>query len=175
MTGRRNLVVELYLTASFAAIYSVAVVALAPLTYAIVQVRIADALIPLSIVFGLPVVYGVTLGNIVANLYGGYGAIDIIFGTLANLLSSYAAFRLRARPLLACFSATLIVTLIVGGYLWLLVNVPLEASLLGPFAGSLVSIMILSYLLQRVLASRSTSSSTSPHHRARGMTQPGTI
>lgn len=148
------MILELSLAACFAAIYAVAVVALAPISYGVIQMRIADALIPLSIVYGLPVVYGVTLGNIVANTYGGYGPVDIIFGTLANLLSSYVAFRLRARPLLACFSATLIVTFIVGGYLWLLLNVPIEISLLGLFAGSLISITILGYLLQRLLASR---------------------
>ena len=49
---------------SFAAIYAVAVVALGPISYAVIQIRIADALIPLSIVFGLPVVLDVTLGNI---------------------------------------------------------------------------------------------------------------
>jgi uncharacterized membrane protein len=154
MTGKRSLVLELSLAASFAAIYAVAVVVLGPISYAVIQVRIADALIPLSIVFGLPVVFGVTLGNIVANLYGGYGPVDVIFGTLANLLSSYLAFRLRSKPFLACFAATLIVSLIVGGYLWLLVNVPIEISLLGLFAGSLISMTILGYLLQRLVASR---------------------
>lgn len=153
----KSLVLDLSLTAAFAALYAIAVVLLAPISYAIFQVRIADALIPLSIVFGLPVVYGVTLGNIVANLYGGLGPIDIMFGTLANLLSSYVAFRLRSKPFLACFAATLIVTLIVGGYLWFLVNVPIEISLLGLFAGSFISITILGYLLQRLLASRSKS------------------
>ena len=155
MTERRGFVLDLSLTAAFGALYAIAVVLLAPISYGIFQVRIADALIPLSIVYGLPVVYGVTLGNIVANLYGGLGPIDVIFGTLANLLSSYVAFRLRGRPFLACFAASLIVTLIVGGYLWLLVNVPIEISLLGLFAGSVISIAILGYLLQRLLASRS--------------------
>ena len=154
MTGKgRSPVLELSLAASFAALYAVAVILLAPISYSVVQVRLADALIPLSIVYGLPVVYGVTLGNIVANLYGGYGPIDVIFGTLANLLASYAAFRVRAKPFLACFAATLIVSFIVGGYLWLLLNVPVEISLLSLFVGSLISITIVGYLLQRLLSS----------------------
>jgi len=154
LTGKgRSPVLELSLAASFAALYAVAVILLAPISYSVVQVRLADALIPLSIVYGLPVVYGVTLGNIVANLYGGYGPIDVIFGTLANLLASYAAFRVRAKPFLACFAATLIVSFIVGGYLWLLLNVPVEISLLSLFVGSLISITIVGYLLQRLLSS----------------------
>jgi uncharacterized membrane protein len=151
---KRSLVLELSLAASFAAVYAVAVVLLAPISYGIMQVRLADALIPLSMVFGLPVVYGVTLGNIIANLYGGYGPIDVMFGTLANLLASYAAFRLRSKPLLGCFAATMIVSLIVGGYLWILVGVPMEVSLLGLFVGSFIAITILGYLLQRFISSR---------------------
>ena len=155
MTQRkRSLVLELSLAASFAALYAVGVVVLAPISYGVMQVRLADALIPLSMVFGLPAVYGVTLGNIIANLYGGYGPIDVMFGTLANLLASYVAFRLRSKPLLGCFSATMIVSLIVGGYLWILVGVPIEVSLLGLFAGSFITITILGYLLQRFISSR---------------------
>jgi uncharacterized membrane protein len=150
----RSLVLELSLAASFAALYAVAVVLLAPISYGIMQVRLADALIPLSMVFGLPAVYGVTLGNIIANLYGGYGPIDVIFGTLANLLASYVAFRLRSKPLFGCLAATMIVSLIVGGYLWILVGVPMEVSLLGLFVGSFIAITILGYLLQRFVSSR---------------------
>lgn len=151
---KRSLVLELSLAASFAALYAVAVVLLAPISYGIIQVRLADALIPLSMVFGLPVVYGVTLGNIIANLYGGYGPIDVVFGTLANLLGSYAAFRLRSKPFLGCFAATMVVSLIVGGYLWILVGVPIEVSLLGLLAGSFIAIATLGYLLQRFVSSR---------------------
>ena len=151
---KQSLVLKTSLAASFAALYAVAVVVLAPISYGIMQVRLADALIPLSMVFGLPVVYGVTLGNIIANLYGGYGPIDVMFGTLANLLASYVAFRLRSKPLLGCLAATMIVSLIVGGYLWILVGVPMEVSLLGLFVGSFTAITILGYLLQRFVSSR---------------------
>jgi uncharacterized membrane protein len=150
----RSIALELSLISLFAAIYAAAVIVLAPISYGAIQVRVADALIPLSIVFGLPVVYGVTIGNIVANLYGGLGPIDVLLGTLANLLASYAAFRLRKRPALSCLAATLIVSFIVGGYLWLLVNVPLEFSLLSVSVGSFISIMMLGYMLQRLLALR---------------------
>lgn len=155
MIRKRSLVLQLSVAASFAALYAVAVIVLAPISYSVVQVRLADALIPLSIVYGLPVVYGVTLGNIVANLYGGYGPVDVMFGTLANLLASYLAFRLRARPFLGCFTATLIVSSIVGGYLSILLSLPIVTTLLGLFVGSFVSITILGYLLQRLLSSRS--------------------
>jgi len=151
---KRSLVLELSIAASFAALYAVAVVLLAPISYGIIQVRLADALIPLSMVFGLPVVYGVALGNIVANLYGGYGPIDVVFGTLANLLGSYAAFRLRSKPFLGCLAATMIVSLIVGGYLWILIGVPIQVSLLGLFAGSFVAIATLGYVLQHFISSR---------------------
>jgi len=71
MTDRRGLLLEL----SFAAICAVAVVALGSISYAVIRIRIADALIPLSIVFGLPVVLDVTLGNIAEKRLSELGSI----------------------------------------------------------------------------------------------------
>ena len=38
----------------FAALYAVGVVFLAPISFGIVQVRVADAMLPLAMIFGLP-------------------------------------------------------------------------------------------------------------------------
>lgn len=140
------------LTAVFAAIYAAGVVVLAPISYGIVQVRIADALIPLSVIFGWPAIWGVTLGCLVANVYGGLGLTDVILGSIANLVAAYSAYYLRKRTFLACVSASLIVSIIVGSYLWILFNVPWQISLLGVLAGSLVSINILGYGLLKALS-----------------------
>jgi len=139
------------LTAVFAAIYAAGVVVLAPISYGIVQVRVSDALIPLSVIFGWPAICGVTLGCLVANVYGGFGLMDVLLGSIANLIAAYSAYRLRKKPFLACISASLIVSIIVGSYLWVLFNVPWEVSLLGILTGSLISINILGYGLLKTL------------------------
>ena len=135
------------LTAIFGALYAVGVIALAPLSFFIVQVRVADAIIPLSVLLGWPVILGVTIGNIVANMYGGLGIIDIVGGTIANFLASFFAYKLRKKPFIATWAATATITVIVGSYLSLLFSVPIEIGLLGVFIGSVIAINILGYLL----------------------------
>lgn len=51
--GEKMNVKDLALTTIFAALYAALVLAFAGISFQLVQVRVADALIPLSIVFGL--------------------------------------------------------------------------------------------------------------------------
>ncbi len=135
-----------------AALYAIAVIVLAPISFFLFQVRVADALIPLSLLFGMPAVWGVTLGAVVANVYGGLGAVDILGGALANFVAAYVGWRLGARPFagaqfLATVAQTLIVSSIVGFYLAALFEVPLEAGFVGVLLGSIIAINIVGYLL----------------------------
>ena len=135
-----------------AALYAVGVIFLAPISFLLFQVRIADALIPLSIVFGMPVVFGVTIGNIIANVYGGLGYIDIIGGTIANFIAAYVGWKIGSRNFFGSkFAATvaqnMIVSSIVGSYLAMLFGVPLEVGFLGVLLGSIISMNIIGYVL----------------------------
>ena len=139
-----------------AALYAVTVILLAPISFLLFQVRIADALIPLSIIFGSPVIYGVTLGNIVANIYGGLGIIDIIGGSLANLAAAYVGWRIGSRnfvgsQFVATVAQNLIVSSIVGVYLAMLFEVPFEAGFFSVLTGSLISMNIIGYCLVLII------------------------
>lgn len=139
-------------TAVFAALYAVGVVVLAPISFQVFQVRVADALLPLSILFGWPAILGLALGAFVANLFGALGPVDIVGGTLANLLAGYVAWRIalnRGRwwVLLAVGLQVLIVALIVGTYLSYLFAIPLQIGWLGVMLGSIVAIGFLGSLL----------------------------
>ena len=68
-----------------AALYVVLCMALQPLSYGAVQVRVAEALCLLP-VFGAEYIAGVVLGCFLANLLGST-IVDVIFGTLATLLA----------------------------------------------------------------------------------------
>jgi len=146
--------------AVFAALYAVGVVVLAPISFQVFQVRVADALLPLSVLFGWPAVLGLALGAIVANLFGGLGPVDIVGGSLANLLAGYVAWRIalsRGRwwVLLAVGLQVLIVTLIVGTYLSYLLTIPLEVAWAGVMLGSTVAIGFLgSFLLYALSTER---------------------
>ena len=148
-----------------AALYSIGVILFAPISFLLFQVRVADALIPLSIVFGMPAVLGVTLGNIVANIYGGLGYIDIIGGSIANFLAAYVGWKIGSRNFagsrfVATIAQNMIVSSIVGSYLAVLFDVPLEVGFLGVFLGSIISMNVIGYVL--VLAIEKSRVQTEP-------------
>ena len=76
-----------------AAIYVVLCMALQPLSYGAVQVRVAEALCLLP-VFGAEYIAGVVLGCFLANLLGST-VVDVVFGTLATLLACLVTYKLR--------------------------------------------------------------------------------
>jgi len=143
---------DVSLTAVLAALYAVLVVLLGPLSFQVFQVRVADALLPLCLLFGWPAIWGVTLGCFVANWFGGLGPVDVLGGTLANFLAGYVGVKVGGRSrVLATMLQVLIVSGIVGGYLSLLLDVPLEASFLGVLWGSLLSIFIAGNMVLKVV------------------------
>jgi len=112
----------------FGALYAGIVVGLAPISFPVVQVRVADALLPLSMLFGRPAIIGFTLGCFVANFFFGFvfpfNLLDSTLGALANFLACTIAWR-KAREAgglegREAFKVMLImmgvITLIVGTY-----------------------------------------------------------
>lgn len=79
--------------AMVAAAYVVLCLAFQPISYGPVQVRLAEALCLLP-VFGGEYAAAVTLGCVLANLFG-YGPLDALFGGLATLLACLFTWRLR--------------------------------------------------------------------------------
>ena len=86
--------------AMIAAIYTVVTLLLAPISYGNIQVRIAEALTMLPLIYE-PSIWGVTLGCFLSNLIGAMtganptGMIDAVIGTLATLLAAICTYRLR--------------------------------------------------------------------------------
>jgi len=140
----------------FAALYAVGVIFLAPISYSFFQVRIADALLPLSMIFGIPSAIGLSLGCVVANVYGGLGLVDIVGGTVANFIACTLAWYVAKksgfrRRLIGSIIQTIVITGIVGGYLWIILEVPAEFSLAGVFVGSVIAINILGFAVQEII------------------------
>ena len=144
--------VRIALTAAFAALYAVGVVFLAPISFQVFQVRVADALLPLAMVFGWPAILGLSLGAFVANVFGGLGPVDMIGGALANFIATLAAWRIVNRKgkqwmLVGVGVEILVVTFVVGTYLSYLLAIPLPLSWLGILLGSLTAIGVLGSIL----------------------------
>jgi len=145
------------LTALFASLYaSMTIVEAAlggPLAYGPVQVRVADALLPLPMIFGMPAAYGLCLGCIAANAFYMLGPLDVLLGSIANLVAGTLSAKLSGgRPFLAATYPVVVVTLIVGSYLPLFyVGVPLWLIYAGVAAGEAVACYGLGLPLLKVL------------------------
>lgn len=139
---------EIGLAIIFSSLYAILVIVLAPLSFGPIQLRLADCLIPLAALFGWPVIMGVSAGCIIGNAYFWLGPQDIIFGALANLIAAIIIFKLRKRPFFACIAGSLLIGVIVGGYLWLFFG--FQADIFGltlPLWGSMIISITISSLI----------------------------
>lgn len=98
---------QIALGAAVAALYCVLCLALQPISYNIVQFRVSEALCVLAIFFP-SAVPGLFVGCLLANLLGGAGILDVVFGSLATLLAAFLTWKLRKRPLLAILPAVVV-------------------------------------------------------------------
>jgi uncharacterized membrane protein len=151
------IVKEISATAIFAALYATAVVALTPISFSIFQIRVADAFLPLAIMFSWPTITGVTLGTIIANFFGGLGMIDVLGGSAANFAATFLAWRIgrmevKGSWLYAIAIEVVTVTLIVGTYLSYLLNLPLAMGFSGILLGSVIAIGVLGYILLKAIS-----------------------
>ena len=168
---------DIALAVVFAALYAVGVALLAPISFHIIQVRVADALLPLVMLFGSPVVIGITIGTLFANLFSPFGILDIVGGAFANFTATYLALVISRKIkrkgvwLLSSILQAVVITLIVGSYLFILIPVEeqeiiaeLLASVIGVklpliiviwvsiLGGSTIAIVVIGYLLLKGLA-----------------------
>lgn len=142
-----------YLTtaAMIAAIYAVLCILLAPISYAAIQVRIAEALTILP-AFTPAAIPGLTVGCLLANILGGCPMLDIIFGTLATLIGAVGTYLLRSRKTLIWMPPVVSNTILVSIFS---IYIPFMGEsddslwyiMLTVCIGELISVCILGYLL----------------------------
>jgi len=151
-----------------------------PITYGPIQLRLADCLIPLSALFGWPLVMGVTVGCF-SNAYYWLDPADIIVGPLVNFAAALFIFLLRKHRLVACVSGSFTVGVPIGLYLYYLYTqgnpiiqqqvpvfpglaLPLwSAFVLSLLISSLVTIAIIGYILLNALVQPSIIESLRSH------------
>ena len=104
------------------ALYAVLTMVLAPISYGALQFRVSEVLCILPF-FMPPTAWGLFVGCIVANLMSTAGILDVVFGSLATLITCLCIARcgkmgntLKAR-LIACFMPVVWNGLIVGATL----------------------------------------------------------
>jgi uncharacterized membrane protein len=143
---------RLALGAMIAALYAVVTVALAPISYGPVQLRVSEALTLLP--FYLPeAIPGLFVGCVLANFFGGYGVADVVVGGSATLL---AAFLTRKMPRLwfAALPPVLVNMVFIGVLLHVLADVPLWGAMLYVGIGQAGACYLLGYPLMKALEAR---------------------
>ena len=83
---KESLTSKLVKTALIAAIYAVLTIILAPISYGPIQFRLSEILVLFAFIDPIYII-GLTLGCFLANLFGGLGIMDLVFGTIATFLS----------------------------------------------------------------------------------------
>jgi len=131
------------LTAIMATVYPIVTVMLGDLAFAWIQVRISDALVPLSAVLGWPAIIGVTLGCVVANFFSPIGLIDYVVGPLSNLVASYIAYKVGRNKHLACLLSATVVTMMVAPYISAFYGVSLVLCIGIVFVGEFIACYVI--------------------------------
>ena len=109
-----------------AALYAALTVALAPISYGPVQFRVSEAMTLLPFYFS-EAIPGLFFGCVIANFFGGFGIVDMIFGSLATLIA--ALLTRRSKNIFFAASWPVISNMIIiGAELHYLLNVPLIAT-----------------------------------------------
>ena len=160
---------NLGLAAVFGALYAALVIGFAPISNLPIQVRVADALMPLAILFGWPAILGLGIGTVVGNFAAdsitGFPSasigLDIAGGSLVNLLAGFLAWKIGQRGWrirnwnVSWFVATLVetalISVVVGGYLSVAFSIPLALSILGILAGEVVAINMGGFVLLNII------------------------
>ncbi len=101
--------------ALIAAIYAALTLLVYPIAFGNLQFRISEALTILPF-FNPYCTIGLGIGCFIANLIGGNGILDIVFGTLATVLAAYCTSKIR-RDWLAPLPPVLFNMVIVGAVL----------------------------------------------------------
>jgi len=128
-----------------AAIYVILTYLFAFMSYGPVQIRVAEALTVLP-AFTPAAIPGLFVGCIVANILGGGGIYDIIFGSLTTLLAAYWSGKMP-KDFLVPFPPVVLNGLIVGAVLHYLYDMPLFLTIGSVTLGQFVACYILGYPL----------------------------
>lgn len=157
---RDNITKKLVKTAVIAAIYTVLTVILAPISYGPVQFRISEILVLLAVIDPFYIV-GLTVGCLIANIFGGYGLMDIVFGTVATFLSVTGVYLtgkyIRNKKLslvLASLWPTIFNGLIIGWMLNIVADLPMVLSMIQVGAGEFVVVTLVGVPVFRLIENK---------------------
>ena len=138
-----------------AGLYAAVTIALAPISYGPVQVRVSEALtvLPYLTPAAIP---GLFVGCVVANIYGGLGIYDVVGGSLCTLLAAFLTYLLSRtrKPILAPLPPVVINALGVSLYIHFLFQLPYWLTVAYITVGQIGACFVLGYPLLLIILRR---------------------
>ncbi len=119
-----------------AALYVALTLALQPLSYGAIQFRVSEALM-LLVIYNPIYSISLTLGCLVANIASSLGPVDILFGTLATLISCLCMMKVK-NVFVSSLFPSIVNGIVIGLELYFLWEVPLWLGMIQVFAGEFV-------------------------------------
>jgi uncharacterized membrane protein len=135
--------------ALIAALYAVVTIILQPISFRYLQVRVAEALTLLPVLFP-EAVPGLFIGCLISNIYGGLGPIDILLGSLTTLAAAWLTYTWRG-SWIAYLPPVVLNGVIVGVYLSYLLHVNILLAVGSVALGEAIAVLVLGVpLLKRL-------------------------
>lgn len=143
--GRINYIIK---AGIIAAIYFVLTVVFEPISYGAVQFRLSEAMtiLPLYMPAAVP---GLFIGCLFANIFGGFGIVDIVFGSLTTFIAAYITSKMPNKYL-AILPPVLLNAIIVSIWVSKITNMPYIVTMGTIGFGEFVSAGILGIILASV-------------------------
>jgi uncharacterized membrane protein len=158
--NNNNTTQRLVKAAIIAALYAVATIMLAPISYGPIQFRVSEIMVLLAF-FDPFCIVGLTIGCFIANILGPNGLIDAIFGTLATFISVYTISvtekfvkNKKASLIVASLWPTIFNGLIIGWTLNYLYDLPLVLSIGEVAIGEFVVVTIVGVPVMKLLQNK---------------------
>lgn len=149
---KNSLIHKITSNAIVVCLYFLLSVIASPISFLGMQIRIAEALVLLCF-FRRDFSIGITLGCILANLLSPLGLFDVLFGSLATLLSCVVVSFFK-HLLLASLIPVLINSFVVGAELYFLMEQPFWINVGYVALGELIAVTIIGYTLFMILGRR---------------------
>jgi uncharacterized membrane protein len=147
---------DLAVIAIYAALYAALVVALEPLSYGPLQVRIADALLAVVPLLGLAGVLGHTLGVFVANLFSPLGPIDLL-NTIPSFAMAFVVYYVYKKTnndytvIATCTAYSVVIGITVGAMLSYVLGFPLVETIAYVIVGNVIASVLVGWPLFKLL------------------------
>lgn len=131
---------KLVTAAVIASVYAVVTIAVAPLSYGLMQIRISEALTILPM-FTPAAIPGLFIGCLIANIISPIGLIDVVLGSFATLLAAYGSYKFRKHKWLVPLPPILLNGVVIGWMLYYIygVDVSLLACILWVAGGEAIA------------------------------------